>query len=353
MLLIYSDWRVFNQNSYFLESLSSPYIVTNNLNDYLSATTDYKVAITSQRFQKVFGQTINEEFIALCNQISRASDLVFIHDPEVHNECQLYPQCGSNVYWAVPAVLNFDFQENIIFNGAWFYAVCNLYQNFSHKLQELRQYDVKNKMFDALLGLEKPHRTFVYDSVINNKLNDQFVLSYYGKTNQWIDTVDTNTIVDKRFTSFNRTMYEGIETGFSQIIPIDIYNQTAYSIIAETNYDNSFSFFTEKTAKPIISRRLFVPFSGQYFLNNLKKVGFKTFDIVIDESFDQIENYNERWKMAFEQVIKLTKMNQREVLDSIQPILEHNYNLLVNTNWFNQEVNEILNKIKQLTKQIN
>jgi len=302
MLLIYSDWRVFNQNSYFLESLSSPYIVTNNLNDYLSATTDYKVAITSQRFQKVFGQTINEEFIALCNQISRASDLVFIHDPEVHNECQLYPQCGSNVYWAVP---------------------------------------------------EKPHRTFVYDSVINNKLNDQFVLSYYGKTNQWIDTVDTNTIVDKRFTSFNRTMYEGIETGFSQIIPIDIYNQTAYSIIAETNYDNSFSFFTEKTAKPIISRRLFVPFSGQYFLNNLKKVGFKTFDIVIDESFDQIENYNERWKMAFEQVIKLTKMNQREVLDSIQPILEHNYNLLVNTNWFNQEVNEILNKIKQLTKQIN
>jgi hypothetical protein len=76
-------------------------------------------------------------------------------------------------------------------------------------------------------------------------------------------------------TCFN-VCYNGIEIALSRVIPIDVFNQTAYSIVAETNTDNTLSFYTEKTAKPMIARRLFVAFTGYRFLENLRSSGFKT-----------------------------------------------------------------------------
>ena len=40
--------------------------------------------------------------------------------------------------------------------------------------------------------------------------------------------------------------YQGQILALSVIVPIQLYNQTAYSIVAETHADNRYSFFTEK-----------------------------------------------------------------------------------------------------------
>ena len=48
--------------------------------------------------------------------------------------------------------------------------------------------------------------------------------------------------------------YLGKLVSLSQIIPVDIYNSTAYSVVCETNYDNHYSFYTEKIVKPIIAK---------------------------------------------------------------------------------------------------
>jgi hypothetical protein len=47
---------------------------------------------------------------------------------------------------------------------------------------------------------------------------------------------------------------------------------------------------TEKTAKPIWAKRLFVMFGTPGFLKKLHELGFKTFDHVIDESYDSMLN---------------------------------------------------------------
>ena len=60
-------------------------------------------------------------------------------------------------------------------------------------------------------------------------------------------------------------------------------------------------------------------------LADLRSLGFKTFDIVIDESYDTIEDDNTRWEMAFEQVkFLLTHQNLQEIYKTILPILEYN-----------------------------
>ena len=147
--------------------------------------------------------------------------------------------------------------------------------------------------------------------------------------------------------------YHGQQLALSVIVPIQIYNQTAYSIIAETHADNRYSFFTEKIFRPMLARRLFVMFSGWKYLENLRKLGFQTFDNVIDESYDQILNDIERWQAAFEQVKRLCNMNQTDVLIKISNVVEHNYNLLMNSNWKQQELQQIqavINKMEQLEK---
>jgi hypothetical protein len=97
----------------------------------------------------------------------------------------------------------------------------------------------------------------------------------------------------------------------SQVIPLSIYNQTAYSVVAETNYDNNYIFNTEKIVKPILARRLFLVVSGQHYLRNLRSLGFKTFDGIIDETYDTIADFEQRCTID-------TRTNDRYLFDCPQ-----------------------------------
>ena len=110
--------------------------------------------------------------------------------------------------------------------------------------------------------------------------------------------------------SSNLVNYKGLEARLSNIIPVEVYNNTAYSIVAETDTENSFSFFTEKIAKPLLTKRLFIVFSGYKYLENLRKLGFKTFDGIIDESYDLIENTEDRFQAICNEVTRINNFSK-------------------------------------------
>jgi len=134
--------------------------------------------------------------------------------------------------------------------------------------------------------------------------------------------------------SITPVKFNGQVMSLSQVIPFSIYNQTAYSVVAETNYDNHYSFYTEKIVKPILSERLFIVFSGQHYLRNLRSLGFRTFDGILDETYDTIEDYDLRFKLACEQIKYLCDQNQETVLEQIRPITEHNKSVMLTTDWY-------------------
>jgi hypothetical protein len=68
-------------------------------------------------------------------------------------------------------------------------------------------------------------------------------------------------------------------------------------------------------------------------MHNLRALGFKTFDGVIDESYDLIKDNNERYTAAFDQVIWLCKQDQDSIYDKIKSIVDHNYQLLMTRDW--------------------
>jgi hypothetical protein len=362
---IYTDSNWFDL--YWLNQLNLPqdYCHYHIMSDYIDSTADVKIAFTTERFcldyetetriglNKSIGFPYHgfEEKIL---KLSSVSDCIFSFDGELHDHYfDIWDKCDSEkVYWVFPGHVN-NISERVIRWYNWFTQSQHIYTNLVPlKLTEIKTQLPKQYYFDALLGRVQPHRDFLWRKILNSPIKDKLIATYNGDR-VLPDSTTENFIWEKNLKPDNsvstgthcRADYYGHDVPISAIIPIDVYNQTAYSIIAETNHNNAYSFYTEKTSKPIIARRLFVAFSGQHFLRNLQSGGFKTFDGIIDESYDQIEDPTIRWNMAFEQVERLCNMDQFEVYQQVKNILEHNFNLLVNTDWIQHAVIQIQNKI--------
>jgi ElaB/YqjD/DUF883 family membrane-anchored ribosome-binding protein len=109
---------------------------------------------------------------------------------------------------------------------------------------------------------------------------------------------------------------------------------------------------TEKTAKVALGRRVFVAFAGCGFLQLMRDAGFQTFDGIIDESYDRIENDQDRWQAAFDQVLKLCEVDQTDVLSQARPILEHNYDLIMQHPWQQIAEKSLTDKLTDLVKYV-
>ena len=63
-------------------------------------------------------------------------------------------------------------------------------------------------------------------------------------------------------------------------------------------------------------------------------MGFQTFNGIIDETYDEVEDSDQRFSMALSQMHRLIDMPQWQVLEKITPIVEHNYNLMMSKDWY-------------------
>lgn len=232
----------------------------------------------------------------------------------------------------------------------FFGEIRKLYHRTQYQdLVKLTPFATKPLMFDALLGMRKLHRDFVYNKIIET-CQDSVFLNYQQTPKSlseanfvWPDgAVVIEQTNQQKWYSGNSIQYRDMITSASNIVPIDIYNQTCYSIVTETYITPDFVFLSEKTAKPLISKRLFVMFAGPGYLAHLRSLGFRTFDSVIDEGYDLELDDQSRWSRAFEQVQYLCSLPQQQILDKIQPIVEHNYNLFVSQDWMEQFEQKII-----------
>ena len=108
---------------------------------------------------------------------------------------------------------------------------------------------------------------------------------------------------------------------------------THYTAMIETTIHNDFAMFSEKEAKPIIAKRPFVIFGSKGHLKAFRSLGFRTFDPIIDESYDIIEDKNQRWSKALDSMYELTKIDPVLVYQTLKEVLLHNKKHFENNNW--------------------
>lgn len=222
----------------------------------------------------------------------------------------------------------------------------------------------KNKLFDALLGLNRPHRQFIFDSLANNDLldrgyvsllvnttmNDDHAIYYRSPDLDLVEEDEIQQVLTKNskiFKSFDHVRYQtrfpSNSVRASAVLPATIYDNSYFSIVAETNPTVG-NFLTEKTAKPLYAGRLFVLFGSMGMLKQLHNYGFETFVDVINESYDTVLGNDQRLQMAFDQVRMLCNENLDLVYKKLEPKLKHNQTLLADHAHFCRPVAE---KIKE------
>lgn len=220
--------------------------------------------------------------------------------------------------------------------------------------------------FNYFIGTPRPDKDAMFDSLRdNNLLNDEIcVWSKFGKginlnpTKQviedkigtvgyprqaWLDRsncqgkidithkgnkINLNEIhqsVGEFYTSLNNDLLN-----YNNVYSI---HNSRFTLIQETEMQSSTNRYTEKTIKAIQTKQIFLLAGNYQTLKLLRKDGFKTFNSIIDESYDNIEDRDLRIQAITKEVQRLCLLSDKEwddIYNSVETILNYNLNHLKN-----------------------
>ncbi len=123
------------------------------------------------------------------------------------------------------------------------------------------------------------------------------------------------------------------------------YTDSYCNIVMETHFDADQSggaFVTEKTFKPIKHGQLFFVAGCAGSLQELRKLGYSTFDCVFDNSYDQVTNSTARW-CVLRKSIKQACRDLHNIYQCAQEEIKHNQQLFLARK--TQRLNTLLEKI--------
>jgi len=121
----------------------------------------------------------------------------------------------------------------------------------------------------------------------------------------------------------------------------NVYHHAFVEIVTECSfYQESYDTIqmTDKTFKPIVNLTPFIIVSSAGHLKVLKKLGYKTFDFLIDERYDEVENPTQRLKMIKDEITRLSEMD----LSEIKRIYIENFDILL----YNKELYDKRQNVK-------
>ena len=102
------------------------------------------------------------------------------------------------------------------------------------------------------------------------------------------------------------------------------YIDTYFSVVTETVFDYPHSFRTEKIAKPLAQGHPWIAVASAGFYRDMRDLGFQTFSHVIDESFDMIDNAQDRLARIVTIVDDLCGQDLVQLLEACESVCKYN-----------------------------
>lgn len=148
---------------------------------------------------------------------------------------------------------------------------------------------------------------------------------------------DNNDLKEKSYYSFLWNDDKNFEEDYKQHIHaqhdklIHLYQNSAINLLCESKYESSdlsieYTFLSEKTFRAIAFPRPFVLIGQKHSLKNLKKMGFRTFSDIIDESYDDLDD-KDRMDKIEEIILELSNKSKEEIYtmwEKCVEVYEHN-----------------------------
>ena len=241
-----------------------------------------------------------------------------------------------------------------------YYRYLHVIENKYVKKHNLNQ---RKKKFTCLIRADKLWRKIYASYIVQMNMVNQGFFSYTGykyDTNHkglddaslWQDydnTLQQDMLSFEMQMPFNCDQLTDQEHNNHKLIHEEYFNQAYFNYVVETHFDNDTIFLTEKTFKPILNLQPFVIVGNPGSLRLLKDLGYKTFDTVIKEEYDNIINHKDRMSQILKISFDLTNLSHKHhmrIQQIISQSLQHNQKLFLSPKV--NRINKLLNELKYI-----
>lgn len=204
---------------------------------------------------------------------------------------------------------------------------------------------------EAMLGQARNNRSQFLSRLKSHRLLDTSLVNIYSSTHLGNENITyRSAALDQLETADTKNIFSprpNHDPGSHVCDPIGpdsvwatcsiapaIYQASWYSAVFETDDTSQIlqdgrrtwtNFVTEKTAKVLYGSRIFVLFATPGRLAALRQQGFATFSDIIDESYDLVEDDQERFERAWCAIMSLQHRDPVALYQICQDRLQHNH----------------------------
>lgn len=241
----------------------------------------------------------------VCNVDDQLWDYIF-EEPTIFANSELDSTDKEYVKKKYPNFIDWYYFSNALLAREWFSPHCNSFAGWTAQ---------KQTVLDCNL-INGPRHYRVYLIYLMYRFNYQHMsyISFNGEYNwgqEILDTGDYMNLLGEPKKYLNRIPKEKIsydnwgrdQASFNGLmqsrIPLDFYSKVNYITVSETLCTENKKHLTEKVFKPIAAGKPFLLVAGRQNLKYLKNYGFKTFDSLWSEEYDNIADPRERIDSIF------------------------------------------------------
>jgi len=181
-----------------------------------------------------------------------------------------------------------------------------------------------SKSFLCYNGTVKLHRTLMFEQLQDNKDGYVSYLKRIYSKDVVQDEIDNSLLsVHEKIVAQNISYSSPVEIDLSpsQCITnqftddLDLYHDTKFSIVTESISSTGSLFITEKTFKAILSMHPFMISGSPGLIAFMQSQGYKSYDLMFDETYDNIRHLTDRMRAIVDQVANCKSTNPESVFD--------------------------------------
>ena len=214
------------------------------------------------------------------------------------------------------------------------------YYALNYNKSIVKQYDYDFISFNRIINNDRSYRIYFVSQLKAQGLLSHGQVSFNvtdNLFNDWQDEIsDTSSKlsinakqhIEYNLTGISKLVIDHSELPGSASADIPRGNDAFWHIVTETVYYYDKLHLTEKIFKPIVSKQPFMLLASPGNLAYLKSYGFKTFDSVIDETYDTIQDNDLRTEAVVRQLhwyCNLTPGEKTDVIQQLEPIIDYNF----------------------------
>lgn len=240
--------------------------------------------------------------------------------------------CSEDVQWAQDT---YGLKPAYYFFHAW--ASLDWYRGYNHSyLIEPFEYRRPRYTFlcpNNIIGGCRRHRLELLSELVDRELVYNNLVSFPDRCpyeNKSVTELCHEYDIDMAAVDLPLKIDHGADyhSGSHQIDMWSLASQSLLHVVTETVYNGRKQHLTEKTFKPIVMQQPFVLVSCRGSLEYLRRYGFKTFNDVWDESYDDASDELRILKIGklLSDLHNLSSKEKQQLQKHLMPIVKHNYN---------------------------